>query len=188
MARSSHAIGLPAVSVCVRCFPSPTVLLLTCAPRRQCFQIGTEHKCGSSVRQILAARWIGKRRYRHIRMRCRKKTSFARKRFWFLAHCVITTAKTSLELLVVSWKIGLLGIRVGEAAVPGPATATHMQPNEMIHNLWETRGGGRASLSEAHSDVLICVLQHIQQLSREQAYRHANETQRCHFTNGGGQR
>ena len=163
--------SLPSLSYCVTSH--------LCANQRQCFKIGTEHKCGSSVRQILAARWIGKRRYQHTRMRRRKKTSFGRKRFWFIAD-------TSLVLVVVSWKITLLGIRVGDAAVPGPATATHMRPNEKNHNFWETRGGGRASLSEAHSDIPISMLQHIQQLSTEQAYRHANETLRCHFTNGGG--
>ena len=32
-----------------------------CAQERPCFKIGTEHECGTSVRQILAARWMGKR-------------------------------------------------------------------------------------------------------------------------------
>ena len=153
--------SLLSVSYCVTSF--------LCAKDRQCFKIGTEHTCGTSVRQILAARWIGRRRHRHNRMRRRKKTSCGRKRFW--------SAKTSLGLLIVSWKIGLFGIRVGEAAVPGPATTTYVQPNGKNHNLWETRGGGKASLSEAHS-VLIRMLRHIQQLSRKQAYCHANETQK----------
>ena len=84
---------------------------------------------------------------------------------WTKTILVYCSLKTRLGLLIASWKIGLLGIRVGEAAVPGPATATQMQPNEENPILWETRGGGRASLSEAHSDVLVCTLQHIQQLS-----------------------
>ena len=42
-------------------FTCPTVLLLSRAPRRQCFKFGTEHKRGTPVRQILAARWIGKK-------------------------------------------------------------------------------------------------------------------------------
>ena len=101
------------------------------------------------------------KRHGHIRMRRCKKTLFMRrKRFWFIAHCVFTTVKTSLVLLIVSWKIGMLGTRAGEAAVPGPAASTHMQPNEENHNLWVTLGGGRASLSEAHSDVPICVSTH----------------------------
>ena len=78
------------------------------------------------------------RRYWNIRMRRRKTTSFGRERFWFIDHCVITSAKTSLGLLVVSWKIGLLGVRVGKAAVLGPAAASHTQPNEKNHSLWET--------------------------------------------------
>ena len=86
----------------------------------------------------------------------------------------------------MSWKIGLLGIRVGEAAVPGPATAMQTQPNDENHNVLETRGGGRARLCEAHSDVPICMLQHTEHVTREEAYCHANEVHISRFTDGGG--
>ena len=142
------------------CFPS-------CAPReRQASKTVTEHNCGAPTIYIHAARWIGNRRHRHIGMRHRRKTHHRRKQDLFDARCVITIAEISLVLLIVSWKIGLLGIRVGWAAVPGPATTTQMQPNGTNHIVSETRGGGRAQLREAHSDVPLCVLQHIEERSR----------------------
>ena len=119
-------------------------------------------------------------------MRHRKKTSHRRKQDLFDAHCVITIAEISLGLLIVSWKIGLLGIRVGEAAVPGPATTTQTQPHGANHIVSETRGGGRAHLREAHSDIPLCMLQHIEKRSRERTHRHANVDQKCLFTDGGG--
>ena len=50
--------------------------------------------------------------------RCRK-THCRRKQYWLVVHLVILLAGTSLELLIVSWKIGLMGVRVGESTVPG---------------------------------------------------------------------
>ena len=87
---------------------------------------------------MLAARWISKRRHRHIRMRRSKKTDHRRKQCWLVAHLVILVAGSSLVLLVVSWKRGLLGIRVSEATLPGPATAAQTQSNEEKHNFLET--------------------------------------------------
>ena len=66
--------------------------------------------------------------------------------------------RDQLWLLIVSWKMGLLGIRVGEAAAPGPATTTQTQPIEANHVVSETRGGGRAQLREAYSDVPFSIL------------------------------
>ena len=132
-----------------------------------------EHSCVAPARHSHSARWIGNRRHRHIRMRHRKNTSHRRKQYLFDAHCVITIAEISLGLLIVSWKIGLLGIRVGEAAVPGPDTTAQTQPNGANHIVSETRGGGRAHLREAHSDVPLCLLQHIEKRSRERTHRHA---------------
>ena len=66
-----------------------------------------------------------------------------------------------------------MGIRVGEAVVPGPASITQTQPNGANHFVSETRGGGGAELREAHSDVPLCMLQHIEERSRERTHRHA---------------
>ena len=152
------------------------------ATKRPLGETVTEHNCDAPARQMTAARWIGKGRHRHIKMRHRKKTSYRRTEDLFVAHCVITIAEISLGLLIVSWNIGLLGIRVGEAAVPGPGTTTQTQPDVV----WETRGGGRAQLREAHSDVPLCMLQHIEKTSREQTHGHANEDRQCLFADGGG--
>ena len=89
------------------CRLSLSVSLLLCHillvhKERHCFKFGTEHSRGTSVRQILPACWVGNGRHRHIRRRRRKKTlftrrrkkpSFGRKRFWFSAHCVFTSAR-----------------------------------------------------------------------------------------------
>ena len=84
--------------------------------------------------------------------------------------------------------MGSLGIRVGEAGVPGLATTTQTQPNGVVHFVSETRGGGRAHLREAHCDDPLCMLQHIEKTSREQTHCHANVDQKCLHTNGGGRR
>ena len=107
-----------------------------------------------------------------------------RKQDLFDARCLITIAETCLGLLIVSWKIGLLGIRVGEAAVPGPPTTTQTQPNGANHIC--LRGGGKAHLREAHSDVPLCMPQHIEKRSRERTHRHANVDQTCLSTEEGG--
>ena len=117
-------------------------------------------------------------------MRRCKKTHYRRKQYWFVAHWVTLLTRTCLGLFV-SWKIGLLGVRVGEAAAPGPVTAAQTQSNEERHNFLVTGGGGRARLREAHSDVPTCILQHTELATREQTYCRANEVHWCHVTDGG---
>ena len=74
--------GIPSRTWVVGClglftmnFLCNSVISSFCAKKRPRCKIWTEHKCDTSDRQILAARWIGKRRHRHIRMRrCKKNT------------------------------------------------------------------------------------------------------------------
>ena len=86
-------------------FQYNSVLSSFCAKKRPRCKIWTEHKCDTSDRQILAARWIGSRRH-HIRMRRCRKTHYRRKQYWLAVHCFILLAGTSLVLFIVSWKIG----------------------------------------------------------------------------------
>ena len=104
-----HAPGLLVVTVCLRRIFFATVLSRPLVPKRDnVAKSGTEHKCDTSDRQILAARWIGERRHRHIRMRRCGKTHYRRAQHWLVVHWVVLLAVTSLGLFVVSWKIGLV--------------------------------------------------------------------------------
>ena len=61
------------------------------------------------------------RRHRCARRRHSKGTSHKRKQNLFTAYQMLELARILLFLRVISWQIGWLGTRVGEAAVPGPA-------------------------------------------------------------------
>ena len=61
------------------------------------------------------------KRYCRVRMKRRMKASNKRKQQLWVVSWVRLLSRVSLVLLVVSWKTGLLGERVGEANVLGPA-------------------------------------------------------------------
>ena len=174
LANIHHAPGVLSVSVWDQYSPSPRVCSFSRAPGRDCCakpRLSTIVVCRPDMFTL-------HRRHRRIRMRHRKKTSSRRQQDFLDARLAITVAEISLGLLIVSWKIVLLGIRVGGAAVPGSATTTQTQPNGANHIASETRGSGRAQLREAHS---VCMLQHTEERSRERRHRLVNVDQKSTF-------
>ena len=79
-------------------------------------------------KRLLSARWIGKRRYCNIRMIRHTKAKRKQKQQMQVFSWVPLLSGAVFMLFIVSWETGLLGERVGEAAVTGPPNTGGSNP------------------------------------------------------------